>query len=108
MENAKLIYGYIEDMLKRDIFSNSYEEYDDDVKFYNAYVSIFNRDERIQIDYIEDEDVVYMTDDYGNRESFTYLVEENDFFLFKEKFMDNLEKLLKKTIVDAMYDVINN
>lgn len=104
MENTKLIYGYIEDMLNKDIFSTSYEEYDDDIKYYNAYVSLFNKDERIQIDYIEDEDTVYMADDYGNRESFTYLVEENDFFLFKEKFMDSLEKLLKKTIVDAMYN----
>jgi hypothetical protein len=54
-------------------------------------------DQKITIEYKIDEDKIVVTDEYYNNEEFTYCVEDEDWFVFRNDFMDTLKKVVAKT-----------
>ena len=54
-------------------------------------------DQKVVIEYKIDEDKIVVTDEYYNTEEFTYCVEDEDWFVFRNDFMDTLKKVVAKT-----------
>ena len=58
--------------------------------------------------YDTDAQKLTMTDEWGNEAEYSYNIEDWDYFDFKKDLLNAIEILLKKTIVDTMYHIIND
>ena len=88
---------------ERDLFEDA--DWDEENAEVSVRLSMFNDNESLLIKYYADEDKMTLTDDYGNEVVVDYDVEDEDYYLFQEVFLEGYKELLALTVA---YIVDNN
>lgn len=88
---------------ERDLFEDA--DWNEEYAEVSVRLSMFNDNESMLIKYYADEDKMSMTDDYGNEIVVDYDVEDEDYYLFQEVFLEGYKVLMALTVA---YIVDNN
>ena len=88
---------------ERDLFEDA--DWDEENAEVSVRLSMFNDNESMLIKYYADEDKMTLADDYGNEVVVAYDVEDEDYYLFQEVFLEGYKELLALTVA---YIVDNN
>lgn len=88
---------------ERDLFEDA--DWDEENAEVSVRLSMFNDNESMLIKYYADEDKMTLADDYGNEVVVTYDVEDEDYYLFQEVFLEGYKELMALTVA---YIVDNN
>ena len=105
-----VVNEYMDDIFSiyDDLFCLTERKTNEDEEYYEVWADILGKNICITMKYDTDAQKLTMTDEWGNETEFSYNVEDWSFYDFKKDFLDAVEALLKKTIVDTMYHIINN
>lgn len=88
---------------ERDLFEDA--DWNEEYAEVSVRLSMFNDNESMLIKYYADEDKMSLTDDYGNEIVVSYDVEDEDYYLFQEVFLEGYKVLMALTVA---YIVDNN
>lgn len=88
---------------ERDLFEDA--DWDEENAEVSVRMAMFNDNESMLIKYYADEDKMTLADDYGNEVVVAYDVEDEDYYLFQEVFLEGYKELLALTVA---YIVDNN
>lgn len=88
---------------ERDLFEDA--DWNEEYAEVSVRLSMFNDNESMLIKYYADEDKMSLTDDYGNEVVVDYDVEDEDYYLFQEVFLEGYKVLMALTVA---YIVDNN
>ena len=88
---------------ERDLFEDA--DWDEENAEVSVRLSMFNDNESMLIKYYADEDKMTLADDYGNEVVVAYDVEDEDYYLFQEVFLEGYKELMALTVA---YIVDNN
>lgn len=88
---------------ERDLFEDA--DWNEEYAEVSVRLSMFNDNESMLIKYYADEDKISLTDDYGNEIVVSYDVEDEDYYLFQEVFLEGYKVLMALTVA---YIVDNN
>lgn len=88
---------------ERDLFEDA--DWNEEYAEVSVRLSMFNDNESMLIKYYADEDKISLTDDYGNEVVVDYAVEDEDYYLFQEVFLEGYKVLMALTVA---YIVDNN
>lgn len=88
---------------ERDLFEDA--DWNEEYAEVSVRLSMFNDNESMLIKYYADEDKMSLTDDYGNEVVVDYDVEDEDYYLFQEVFLEGYKELMALTVA---YIVDNN
>lgn len=88
---------------ERDLFEDA--DWDEENAEVSVRMAMFNDNESMLIKYYADEDKISLTDDYGNEIVVDYDVEDEDYYLFQEVFLEGYKVLMALTVA---YIVDNN
>ena len=88
---------------KRDLFEDA--DWNEEYAEVSVRLSMFNDNESMLIKYYADEDKMSLTDDYGNEVVVDYDVEDEDYYLFQEVFLEGYKELMALTVA---YIIDNN
>lgn len=88
---------------ERDLFEDA--DWNEEYAEVSVRLSMFNDNESMLIKYYADEDKISLTDDYGNEVVVDYDVEDEDYYLFQEVFLEGYKVLMALTVA---YIVDNN
>lgn len=88
---------------ERDLFEDA--DWDEENAEVSVRMAMFNDNESMLIKYYADEDKMTLADDYGNEVVVDYDVEDEDYYLFQEVFLEGYKELLALTVA---YIVDNN
>lgn len=88
---------------ERDFFESA--DWNEEYAEVSVVLSMFNDTESMLIRYYADEDKMSLTDDYGNEVVVSYDVEDEDYYLFQEVFLEGYKELMALTVA---YIVDNN
>ena len=88
---------------ERDLFEDA--DWNEEYAEVSVRLSMFNDNESMLIKYNADEDKMSLTDDYGNEVVVDYDVEDEDYYLFQEVFLEGYKVLMALTVA---YIVDNN
>lgn len=88
---------------ERDLFEDA--DWNEEYAEVSVRLSMFNDNESMLIKYYADEDKMTLADDYGNEVVVAYDVEDEDYYLFQEVFLEGYKELLALTVA---YIVDNN
>ena len=105
-EDAKneMVMQYVYNIVtERDLFEDA--DWDEENAEVSVRLSMFNDNESMLIKYYADEDKMSLTDDYGNEVVVDYDVEDEDYYLFQEVFIEGYKELMALTVA---YIVDNN
>lgn len=88
---------------ERDLFEDA--DWNEEYAEVSVRLSMFNDNESMLIKYYADEDKISLTDDYGNEVVVDYDVEDEDYYLFQEVFLEGYKVLMALTVA---YIIDNN
>lgn len=88
---------------ERDLFEDA--DWDEENAEVSVRLSMFNDNESMLIKYYADEDKMTLADDYGNEVVVDYDVEDEDYYLFQEVFLEGYKVLMALTVA---YIIDNN
>lgn len=88
---------------ERDLFEDA--DWNEEYAEVSVRLSMFNDNESMLIKYYADEDKISLTDDYGNEIVVSYDVEDEDYYLFQEVFLEGYKVLMALTVA---YIIDNN
>lgn len=88
---------------ERDLFEDA--DWNEEYAEVSVRLSMFNDNESMLIKYYADEDKMSLTDDYGNEVVVDYAVEDENYYLFQEVFLEGYKVLMALTVA---YIVDNN
>ena len=88
---------------ERDLFKDA--DWNEEYAEVTVRLSMFNDNESMLIKYYADEDKMTLADDYGNEIVVSYDVEDEDYYLFQEVFLEGYKELMALTVA---YIVDNN
>lgn len=88
---------------ERDLFEDA--DWDEENAEVSVRMAMFNDNESMLIKYYADEDKMTLADDYGNEVVVAYDVEDEDYYLFQEVFLEGYKVLMALTVA---YIVDNN
>lgn len=88
---------------ERDLFEDA--DWNEEYAEVSVRMAMFNDNESMLIKYYADEDKMTLADDYGNEVVVAYDVEDEDYYLFQEVFLEGYKELLALTVA---YIVDNN
>lgn len=103
----KMAMDYLDDLFIG--FNNIFDskEWDEEYAEVSVRLSMFNDNESMLIKYYADEDKMSLTDDYGNEVVVDYDVEDEDYYLFQEVFLEGYKELMALTVA-YIVDNINH
>lgn len=88
---------------ERDLFKDA--DWNEEYAEVTVRLSMFNDNESMLIKYYADEDKMTLADDYGNEIVVSYDVEDEDYYLFQEVFLEGYKELMALTVA---YIIDNN
>mgnify|MGYP003408281009 CR=1 FL=1 len=88
---------------ERDLFEDA--DWDEENAEVSVRMAMFNDNESMLIRYYADEDKMSLVDDYGNEVVVSYDVEDEDYYLFQEVFLEGYKVLMALTVA---YIIDNN
>lgn len=88
---------------ERDLFEDA--DWNEEYAEVSVRMAMFNDNESMLIKYYADEDKMTLADDYGNEVVVAYDVEDEDYYLFQEVFLEGYKVLMALTVA---YIVDNN
>ena len=85
---------------ERDLFEDA--DWNEEYAEVSVRLSMFNDNESMLIKYYADEDKISLTDDYGNEVVVDYDVEDEDYYIFQEVFLEGYKVLMVMTVTNII------